>query len=330
MSGGRIAADEARPGNAPGRSLRLGSRHRKTGRPRRANARRGEAIGFSPDGRQVVTFSMYSEVRVWEADTGKPARRLVVGHEVGDFVSQGGFVPGGLDTFHFNPSTNPKLAAAGRGRFAGGTRRPGNRKRRPCPGSTEFVGIAPARRTGSGLRFGWDRQLNLVADGTDVRTLPLPGTADNTLAFSADGTAVGCTTFAGTVELFGVDGKCRVSAKFREPVEEPDGTQTVFAIAADGKRAAVPRNQPKASRSSCTPAARRTRRIPVGNRSVLKLAFAPDGKRLAAGTEDGKVVVWDLAGGDPRVFAGHRGPVEAACSRPAVNASPVAAATAPD
>src|SRR5206468_2187130 len=39
---------------------------------------------------------------------------------------------------------------------------------------------------------------------------------------------------------------------------------------------------------------------------ILSLAFSPDGKRLAAGTREWHVVLWDLEGGREVVLTGHR------------------------
>src|SRR5439155_9759462 len=48
-------------------------------------------------------------------------------------------------------------------------------------------------------------------------------------------------------------------------------------------------------------------RILRGNSSdVSSVSFSPDGRRLASGSKDGNVRVWDLAGGgDPLVLKGH-------------------------
>jgi WD40 repeat protein len=54
------------------------------------------------------------------------------------------------------------------------------------------------------------------------------------------------------------------------------------------------------------------RRLSIGDaaEAVSALAFAPDGKRLAAGTQQGRVTVWDATTGDTLApFSGHEGPV---------------------
>lgn len=270
-------------------------------------------IAFSADGQRAVTVSMYSDVRVWNATTGEHARRLVIGQEIGEFVSQAAFVGDAVETLHYNPNLQP-----GAGRIATRTStrwnpKTGESETIPVPGiaetSSAYNVVSPDGKWFAIARGG---EIELRSrDGATARSLATTGGPDNTLTFSSDGTAVASTTNAGHVALFSLDGTPRFETKFREPVNEDEGYQNLLALSADGNLLAVygdSLTEPKVEVHDVV--AKKVQKILLGDRTIHKLALSPDGKRLAAGTSEGQVLIWDLPKTEPRVLTGHRGAVE--------------------
>lgn len=156
--------------------------------------------------------------------------------------------------------------------------------------------------------------------------MPTTGGPDNTLVSSADGTAVSSTTSAGHFTVYGLDGTRRLAAKFREPLNEDEGYQNLLALSADGTVLAVhgdSLNEPKIEVHDV--AAKKVHKILLGGQTIHKLAVSPDGKRLAAGTSEGQILIWDLPNGaanPDRAPRCGRGPRLFAKGRPARERQP--------
>ncbi|MEJ7636751.1 MAG: hypothetical protein WKF75_01875 [Singulisphaera sp.] len=138
------------------------------------------------------------------------------------------------------------------------------------------------------------------------------GTVD-LVGFARDGSTLVAANAAGLVTLWDV-----ASTKVRATLSHPGGMITLGLPRTPSdwpppERRRTRLRGPVESRGSSgsgTLSGQRVAVLPVPEGRVTRLALSPDGKTLAAATEGSTVMVWDVAGGEPRTsLSGHDGPV---------------------
>jgi len=243
-------------------------------------------VAFSPDGTYVASMQAGSELRVWEVKTGELFNRTGVGM-------------GGSKTLAFTPDSIAIIAAGEhelfRWRFAKTwTWNQPPLEKLPVTGATSRVGFSPAG--------------NLVtAAGGYVTIHPRPDVAEkwrmyatpvghasvvNGFAFTRDGTRLGVAYANRTASVWDLTcGDPRVNkpillkghrAHVRAIGFTPDG-QTAITVSLDGT-----------SRFWDAATGAELRVFDWGIGRITVAAFAPDGLTCAAGSDTGKVVVWDV------------------------------------
>jgi WD40 repeat protein/DNA-binding SARP family transcriptional activator len=252
-------------------------------------------IDFSSDGTRVATASTDGTAKVWDAITGRELLTLV-GHNA--LISNVALSPDG------------KCLITG---SADGTAKvwditpEGSREWLTLAGHTDLVfGVAydPAgKRLASS---SWDGTAKVWDIGSGEELLTLVGHADRVafIAFSPDGTRLATASYDGTAKVWD-------SFSGEELLTLHGHTHWVFGVAfsPDGTRlatasrdgtakvwdlSAVPKTDLEASAVSAAGEELFTLTEPNGS-ALWRIAFSPDGMRLATASEDGIARVWDVA-----------------------------------
>jgi RNA polymerase sigma factor (sigma-70 family) len=243
-------------------------------RLRRAGRADVTGLAFAPDGKELALQAVGEATGLWDVATGKELRRL------GDAADWG---VGWADAVAFSPDGR-LLAASG----------------------TAADGVGTLRL--------WD-----VAGGREVRRVRGKARGSAAFAFTPDGRTLAWPAADGTLVLedagTGKELRC-----LGAPTQS--GYLAALAFAPDGKRV-VTASYDRSVRLWDVEAGRELRELrpallraerplfgPIYAGPGGSVAFAPDGRLLAAGDACGAVQVWDAATGR-ELIAGHAGPVTA-------------------
>jgi RNA polymerase sigma factor (sigma-70 family) len=269
-----------------------------------------EAVAFSPDGKTLASGANYDEcARLWNATTGKELRQ---------FPGHGG----GVRSLALSPDGQALATGDGDGHVRLWETATGKeRYRLPGRGRVDCLALSPDGRI---LAWAdWDRKLRLcdAATGQELRRIALVDYQYG-LAFSPDGKTLAGAVWDRSVRLWEVSS----GAELRRFEGLPRGGRAL-AFAPDGRAVAVAFSGdtgadeegkgPRKARRRSAPAVqlldvadgRELRRFEAhGEVNLTTVAFSRDGKTLAAGTDTGTVLLWEvLTGAERRRFVGHDG-----------------------
>ncbi|MCG9131689.1 sigma-70 family RNA polymerase sigma factor [Candidatus Poribacteria bacterium] len=246
------------------------------------------SVGFSPDGRTLVSGSKDGIIRLWDTQTGI-LRRSLIGHT--GSVSSVVFSADGTSLASRNKDNTIRLWNAQTGELQNTLKGHTN--------AVLSVAFGPNGKTlASGSKDNTIRLWN-AQTGELQNTLTLIGHKGEIaeMAFSPDGKTLAAWTWEweSPIHLWDVE----TGELLNNLVVETNDNVNNMAFSPDGKTLASPLNNGTIRLWNTQTG--KLSRILIGHTSrVFCVAFSPDGKMLASGSYDGTLRLWDAETGELR------------------------------
>jgi WD40 repeat protein len=292
-----------------------------TGKQRHALRHLGSvaSIALSPDGSKLVSSSSDDAVRLWDTAGGKVIYKLPGHGRLGRLRRPVAFTPNGKRFLSFGDDFDLRVWDVATGKALlehavrpAGVAVPEDNDSRYNEERFSLLGESALTPDGKRLVVNVGNSLRLFdTEGKEGRTLLHPGGYVLALAVSPDSKMVLVSSSGKPVETKLPGGGIRQASARSHPVclwdlgsgelvrqhMIPENGAEATAFSADGKLYAAAAWKRHAEVILWeTASGKEVRRLDHLPGRVSALAFAPGGKRLATGMQDGSVLVWELAG----------------------------------
>ncbi|CAG7854167.1 COMPASS-like H3K4 histone methylase component WDR5B {ECO:0000303/PubMed:19567704} Short=AtWDR5B {ECO:0000303/PubMed:19567704} [Serendipita indica DSM 11827] len=267
----------------------------------RGHEGRVNAVGFSPDGSQIVSGSWDNTIRLWDAATGQAVGEPLRGHE--GRVNAVGFSPDGSQIVSGSSDNTIRLWDAATGQAVG----------EPLRGHEDWVNAVGFSPDGSQIVSGsWDNTIRLwdAATGQAVGE-PLRGHEGivKAVGFSPDGSQIVSGSDDKTIRLW----DAATGQAVGEPLRGHEGTVNAVGFSPDGSQI-VSGSSDNTIRLWDAATGQAVGEPLRGHEGIIKaVGFSPDGSQIVSGSGDNTIRLWDAATGQAvgEPLRGHEGTVNA-------------------
>ena len=253
----------------------------------------GQAVAFSPNGKQFATTNNQGTVTLWDTSSGQALLTMATNAGTGNHALA--FSPDGRRLATSGPANTAEVwdAATGQPLFA-------------LSGHTgpvlALAFSADGTRLATASADGTARLWDAITGEYQYTVLGHAGALDS-VAFSPEGTRLATASVDGALNVW------EVAAG--RPLHLFNGANsTSVAFSPDGARLTSAAGATVTVWDAWTGQALRTLNLTGHTGQILGVAFSSDGTRLATSSLDRKAIVWDTVTGQPLItLAGHTGAV---------------------
>ncbi len=284
------------------------------------------SVAFSPNSKHIVSGSRDGTVRIWDAATGEPIGKALIGHTKS--VNAVAFSPNGKrivsgssDYLRTNKDNTVRIWDAATGQPIG----------QPLKGHTDVVKSVAYSPDGKRIVSGSEDKTIRVWEAATGKPLGKPIKEDDTVtsvAFSPNGKDIVSGRLGGTVRIWNAATTEAIGKPL--PLKGNEYGITSVAFNPDGKRILSVSYDGTVRIGNATTGEAIGKPFILGQPSkivnpskyydvlVTSVAFSPDGKRILSSSRDGTIRIWDAATGQPigRPFNGHEANVNSVAFSP--------------
>jgi WD40 repeat protein len=269
------------------------------------------SVGFSPDGKLIVSASVDQTIKLWNAEAGKEVKTLPGNHGSVNsiFFSRDGMLvarAGTDDTIKiWNVETGAEVKTLEG--HAGATRSVSF-----SPDGRQIIGVA-----GNAIRI-WN-----AGTGAEVKTLIGHSDSIRLVAFSSNGNLIVSGSWEGMIEIWNAEtGEAIRTLKGHSDAVEsvtfsPDGKYIVSGSSDRDARNPFQQRYDQVVKIWNSKTGEEIRSLIGHAGSVHSVAFSPDGKRIVTASSDKTIKIWDAESGkEIRTLKGHSSLVNSAAFSP--------------